>query len=152
MSDVIYQGWHYAQEQGLLTDGADVRLMLVMGGFTGATEQSAINLADITDLDEFDGLGYQQVDCANVTWTYDATAHEMRLDFDNDEFNAAGGTVTPGSADAVGVVAYLYVDGTDANDIILGFHDPASFPFNGANSAINATVPTDGFMYAEQAP
>ena len=151
MSDVIFQGWHYAQQQGLLTANPDVRLKLVMSGFTGASEEDAINVDDITTLDEFDGLGYQEVDCENPAFAYSTSDNEMQLDFDNDEFNESGGSVTPGSDDAIGIFVYLYVDGTDANDIALGFTDAGGFPFNASNSAINLSIPVGGLMFVRQA-
>lgn len=151
MSDVIFQGWHHAQQQGLLTATPDVRLKLVMSGFTGESEEDSINIADLTALDEFDGIGYLELDCENVDMSYDTASDEMRLDFDDGEFNAVDGSSTPGSDDAVGIVAYLYVDGTDANDILLGFTDSGGFPFNAANNALQLTVPSGGFMFVRQA-
>lgn len=152
MSDVVFQGFHHAQQQGLLDSAPDVRLMLVMSGFTGETEEDAVNLDDITTIDEFDGIGYQRIDCANVDFSYDTSADEMRLDFDDDEFNATDGSSTPGSDDAVGILAYLHVDGTEANDIALGFTGSGGFPFNAANNAIQLKVPATGLMFVRRAP
>jgi len=76
MADVIYQGMHYALVEGLLSGTPDVRLMLVMSGFTGETEEDAINIADISTLDEFDGIGYVEITCQNLTFTYDTASDE----------------------------------------------------------------------------
>lgn len=151
MGDVIYQGMHYALVEGLLAGSPDIRLMLVMSGFTGETEEDAINLADISTLDEFDGIGYLQIDCANVDFSYDAADDEYQLTFDPAEFNAGAGSVAAGSDDAMGMVVYLYVDGTDANDIILGYTDAGGFPLNGTGTAITYTPHADGLLYTAAA-
>ena len=97
----------------------DIRLMLCMASFTGESEEDAVNLEDITTLDEFDGVGYQQVDCANVAFDYDSDDDEYQLTFDAGEFNAEDEAVAAGTDDATYLVAKLYVDGSEANDIIL---------------------------------
>jgi len=151
MADTIFQGFQYALVQGLLASAPDVRLKLVMSSFTGASEEDAINLDDITTIDEFDGIGYQEIDCASVTFAYDSTANEYQLDFEDDEFNASGGTSTPGSDDAIGMLLYLYVDGTEANDIALAYTTSGGFPFNASNNAIALTVNSSGFAYLKAA-
>ncbi len=154
MADVIYQGGMKALVDGDLKTAPDIRLMLVMSGFTGVStgsEEDAINLADFATIDEFDGIGYLEIDCANVTLTYDATANEYQLTFDADEWNALAGTVAPGSDDAIGILVYLYVDGTDANDIAVGFTDTGGFPFNAANGTLSYTPHADGMLYLKAA-
>ncbi len=102
-------------------------------------------------LDEFDGLGYLEIDCTSVSFTYDAVADEYQLTFDADEFNAPAGTVAPGSDDAIGILVKLYVDGTDANDGAIGFTDSGGFPFNAANGALAYTPHADGMLYLKAA-
>lgn len=151
MADTIFQGYFKALVEGDLDGTPDIRLKLVMGGFTGATEEDAINLDDISDLDEFDGVGYQEIDCANVTFTYDATDDEYQLKFDADEFNAASGTVAAGSDDYEGLFVYLYVDGTSANDICLGHTTSGGFPGQATNQAITYTPHADGLNFLRAA-
>ena len=154
MADVIYQGGMKALTEGLLDGAPDIRLMLVMSAFTGVSgggEEDSINLADFGVIDEFDGLGYLQIDCASVTNTYDATANEFQLTFDAAEWNAPAGTVAPGSDDAIGILVKLYVDGTDANDIAVGFTDTGGFPFNAANGTLSYTPHVDGMIYLKAA-
>lgn len=154
MGDVIYGGGQKALVEGLLVTGADIRLLLVAEDFTGTDagiEEDAINLDDFTTLDEFGGAGYQEIVGASVVMAYDATANEYRLTLDADEFNASGGTVAPGVRDAIGILVKLYVDGTDANDIAVGFTDSGGFPLNGVNTAITYTPPTDGLLYLKAA-
>ena len=150
MADQIYKGGMVALVQGLLETTPDIRLMLVMSGFTGifgGGEEDAVNLADFAVIDEFDGIGYVQIDCTTVVFAYDATSNEYRLTFDADEFNVPAGSVAPGSGDAIGILVYLYVDGTDANDIAIGFTDSGGFPANAANGAITYTPHVDGMLY-----
>jgi len=143
MSDQLYKGGYDALVGGLLEGSPDVRLKLVMSGFSFDADD--VNLADGT-VDEFDGIGYLEIDCANVAFAYDADADEYQLTFDADEFNLSGGSVTPGSDDAIGILVYLYVDGTPANDMLIGFTDSGGFPFNGANTEIVYTPHPDGML------
>ena len=147
MADTIFQGGMKALVEGDLQTGADVRLALVTASFTGASEEDAVNLADFTTLGEFGGVGYQRIDCAGVTVTYDSSADEYRLDFDDDEFNASGSTVAAGPAAAAGILVILHVDGTEANDIAIGHTDSGGFPVNASNIAMTLTVPSGGLMY-----
>jgi hypothetical protein len=155
MADVIYQGGMQALADGDLKTAPDIRLMLVMGAFSGVSgggEEDAINMADFAVLDEFDGIGYQEIDCANVTFTYDATDNEFQLKFDAAEFNAPAGSVAPGSGDYIGLLVKLYVDGTLANDICVGFTQDGGFPANAANGALAYTPDSGGAIYLRQTP
>ena len=70
---------------------------------------------------------------------------------DREMAHEMGEAMTPGSDDAIGILVYLYVDGTDANDIALGFTDSGGFPFNASNSAVNLSVASTGLMFVRQA-
>jgi len=144
MADIIFQGGFKALVDGDLEGAPDIRLKLVMSAFSA--EVDAINLEDFANIDEFDGLGYQEIDCENVDFSYDSAEDEYQLTFDAAEFNADGETVTPGSDDAEGLLVYLYVDGTDANDIAIGYTDSGGFPVTGANTAIQYTPNPDGLL------
>jgi len=147
MTDQLYQGGYYAVVNGLLAGSPDVRLKLVTADFS--YDPDDIYLQDGT-LGEFDGIGYQEIDCQNVSFAYDAAEDEYQLTFDADEFNASGGTVTPGSQDATGIAIYLYVDG-GAGDILIGYTDSGGFPFNAANTEILYTPHADGMLVLRQA-
>jgi hypothetical protein len=148
MGDVIYKGFYQALADGSLETTPDVRLLLVMSGFTGETEEDAINLADITSLDEFDGIGYGRLDLANVTTGYVDADDEWQLDADDGDF---GDPVAPGSDVIYGLVAYLHVDGTAANDVILGFTDSGGFGINANNGPLNIVLPAGGLLFVRQA-
>lgn len=150
MADIIFRGWHEAQVAGLLTATPDIQLALVMGSFSGASEEDAVNVDDITTLDEFDGIGYQRID-QTAAYAYDATADEMRLTLADDQFNVAAGSVSPGSDDAIGILVILVVDGTPANDYALAYTTSGGFPINGSNTAIDFTAPVNGLIFQRAA-
>lgn len=148
MASVIYKGFYDAFEAGSLTGTPDIRCLLVMTGTTCDTEEDAVNLADFTTIDEFDGVGYTRLDCASVTTGYDLTDDEWQLDFADGDF---GDPVAPGGDVIQGMVVYLYVDGTAANDIALGYTDSGGFGVNANNGALNLTLPAAGLMFVRQA-
>lgn len=152
MGDVLYRGFFESLLAGDLDGAPDIRLLLCGTDFTGESETGSVNVADLTDLDEWGATGYQQIDCDNVDFSWDASAGELQLTFDADEFNASGGTVAPFAYDAEYLVAKLYVDGTAANDVILASTDSGGFPINGVNTAITYTPDAEGLIYVEQAP
>lgn len=147
MASVIYQGFYAALEAGDLA-APDVRIKLVMSATTCDTEEDAINLADFTTIDEFDGVGYVELDCASVTTGYDATDDEWQLDFADGSF---GNPVAPGSDVIQGMLVYLYVDGTDANDVALAYSDSGGFGVNANNGDLALTLPANGLMFARAA-
>ena len=145
MAAIVYKGWHEARGAGLLEGTPDVRNILVMSSFTGATQKLAVNLDDFVDLDEFDGVGYGRQDCAGVSAAYADADEEWQLDWD-DDVEAFGDDVAPGAEVVYGMVTYLYVDGTAANDIALGFTDDG-FGVNAANGKLGLTLPVGGLIY-----
>lgn len=147
MAAVIYQGFYQALEAGSLAS-PDIRILLVMSATTCDTENDAVNLADFTALDEFDGVGYVRLDCAAVTTGYDTGDDEWQLDFTDGSF---GNPVAPGSDVIQGMVVYLHVDGTAANDIALGYTDSGGFGVNAANGDLALTLPATGLMFARAA-
>ncbi len=151
MADLIFQGGLLAMRDGSLDPTPDVRLILVMTDTTCDTEKDTLTMAGFTTIDEFDGVGYVEIDCANVVWAYDSGSGEYRLDFDDEFFNVPPATVAPATRDAQGMVLYLFVDGTDANDIPIAFTDSGGFPFNAANGDIDFQVHADGFLFLRQA-
>lgn len=145
---MIYKGFYMAFEAGLLAS-PDIRIKLVMPSTTCDTEEDAYHLADFTNIDEFDGIGYSELDCAAVTTGYNATDDEWQLAFTDGNF---GTTVAAGSDVIQGMLVYLYVDGTDANDIALGyFATGAGFGSNANGGSVDLTLPASGLMFARQA-
>lgn len=148
MAEVVFKGFYEALAGGLLEGTPDIRIRLVMSGFTGETEEDAVYRADLTAVDEFDGVGYVALDCANVATAYSDADDEWQLDFDDDDF---GDPVAPGSDDIYGMLVELYVDGTAANDYVLGFSDQGGFGVNANNGPLNLVLPAGGLMFVRQA-
>lgn len=142
--DQLYKGFFVALEAGQLAS-PDIRFALALSGF--AFDEDSVNLDDGT-LDEYDGVGYARYDAASVTTGY--------VD-DDDEWqaNAASGTfgdpVSPASEPVAHLVAILHVDGTAANDIILGSRTDGVAGLNGNNGAFTLTIPDIGFFFGRQA-
>ncbi len=151
MADIIYKGGLLALRQGLLDPTPDLRLDLVMSNTTCDTEEETLTLAGFTDMDLFDGIGYVPIDGAGVIWTYDSATDEYRLDIDDDQWNIPPATVAPGTRDAVGILVKLFIDGTDANDIPIGFTTSGGFPTNANNGDILLSVHPDGLFFIRQA-
>lgn len=148
MADVIYKGFYQALAAGSLETAPDVRLLLFMSGFT--FDADSIHLEDGT-IDEFDGVGYAQLDCANVTAAYVDADDEWQLNFDNGTGGEFGANVAAGSDVIAGLCAYLYVDGDPANDIILGSTTTGGFGVNANNGAVSLTLPATGLLFNRQA-
>lgn len=147
MSKVLFAGFYTAFP--LLGATPDVRVKGVMPGFTGETQEDAVRLADLTLIDEYDGPGYTEYDCANVTAGYDATANEFRIHADSGYFGPAG--VGLGTDVVKGGLIYLYVDGTAANDILLAFDDTLGFGVNGNGTRMSVLVPAEGLLRVRKA-
>lgn len=141
MADVLYKGFYTALEQGLLEGSPDIRAFLFMSGFS--FDADAVNIADGT-MDEFDGAGYAQLDCAGVAVGYSDADDEWQLDFDDGDF---GDPVAAGSEAIAGMGLKLYVDGTDANDIILASTTTGGFGVNANNGPLSITLPAGGPLY-----
>lgn len=152
MAAVIYQGFMKALVDGDLAGTPDIRCLLVGTSFSGDSgEEDSINLDDFATLGEFDGAGYTRLDCASVTFTYDATDDEYQLDFTNGAGDEFGDPVGAGSTVIQGMVVYLYVDGTAAADIALAYTDTGGFGVNAANGKLGLTLNADGLLYIKAA-
>jgi hypothetical protein len=148
MADTIFKGFYQALEAGLLTGSPDVRVKLVMGSFTGEAEEDAVHVSDLTNVDEFDGLGYGELDCSGVTAGYVDADDEWRLGFDAADF---GDPVAPGSDVIKGLLAILHVDGDPAHDYVLGFTDAGGFGVNANNGPLSLALPAAGLLFVRQA-
>jgi hypothetical protein len=148
MATLIFKGFYDALAGGLLETTPDVRVLLVMPGTTCDTEEDAAVLADFTAVDEFDGVGYARLNLAGVTTGYDATDDEWQLLATSGDF---GNPVAPGSDVIQGMVVYLHVDGTAANDVPLGYSSDGGFGVNANNGALDLTIPANGLMFNRSA-
>jgi hypothetical protein len=117
---------------------SDIRARLVMTNTTCDTEIDAIdNLSDYTTIDVADATGY--ADVALTTETVTANDTDNRGDFDTASDIIFTGLSGDATRDYQGVLLYKYVDGTDANDIPLGFID---FTADIPKEATQVTVPS----------
>ena len=81
MAAVVFKGFYTALQAGSLAGTPDIRHKLTMGDTTCDTEEDSVYLSDFTDIDEFDGIGYAELDAASVTFAYVDADDEMQLDF-----------------------------------------------------------------------
>jgi hypothetical protein len=128
-------------------DTLDVRAILVMTNTTADTDQDAANIAAIGTLDEFDGSGYSRPDLGASTITQDDANNRSEIDYADFTFGTAVGA---GTRQAAGIIIYVRVDGTNANDWPVGWIDTVStgptFPFSGNGGAINVTVDAQALL------
>jgi hypothetical protein len=122
-------------------DTLDVRGKLCMSNTNADTAQDAATLAAISGYDEYDGSGYSELDFAGITVTEDDPNNRSEIHVNTGTF---GATVAAGSRQAVGILYYAYVDGTDANDWPIAWKDLT--PFDGNGGAINFTENAEGIL------
>jgi len=139
MASVIYNEALRAIAAGEIDLNADdIRVKLLMTNTTADTENDAIvNVADFTTLDLCDATGYADVALANEAVNKDDANDRAEFDADNAVFSGLSGDAT---RDIQGVLLYKYVDGTDANDLVLAFVD---FSSDIPAAATQVTVPWD---------
>ena len=124
-------------------DTADIRAILVMSNTTADTDQDATNITGIGTLDEYDGSGYSRPDLGASTITEDDPNNRSEIDFGDFTF---GATVGVGTRQAVGMVIYNRIDGTNGNDYPVAYVDTGGFPFDGNGGAVNVTVNAEGLI------
>lgn len=150
MANVLCRGWHVARDAGLIQDDAVVRIAITTAGFT--IDAEAINVDDTSlAANEYTGTGYNQHVAASVTWGWDATADEMRLDFDDDP-EAFGTTVAASDPVPNGAMYILQTGGSpsDSADYVIGWEDAGAYG-NGSGLALGVTVPEAGCLFSGQA-
>lgn len=148
MASQIFKGGLDDLKNGDLDGTPDLRIMLSMGGHSFFSDDPGlvVNVDDITTQDEFDGLGYTELDAAGVVWSFDATADEWRLTF-TDGDDVFGDPVAPGAGNIAALLVKRYVDGTDANDIAIGATSDGGFGVNTANGKLGLTLPAEGLLF-----
>lgn len=122
-------------------DTVDLRVMLCMSNTTADTERNVTNLAGFTILDKFDGTGYTDIDLATVAVNLDAVNSRIEIDYADGSF---GATVGAGTRQWVGLLFYVRVDGTTANDYPVAWKDLT--PNNANGGAVNLTINAEGAL------
>lgn len=141
------QGYEDARDAGLLAGSPDLRVAIAMSGFT--FDEDAIHLDDGT-LDEYDGANYVRYDAADVAADWDAVTHQRVWTCTSgggDEFGTSVGAATD---TPTVLVVILRVDGTAANDYILGWTDDVALS-NGNGSDMGLTLPNDVLLFSGNA-
>jgi len=140
MTQILTQGYHEARSAGDLDGTPDIRIGLGLSGF--ALDPDDVNVADAT-LDEYDGSGYTRYDAASPVGGYSASLDMWRIDCADGSF---GATVAAATEEVEWLFVILHVDGTAANDIILGATDSVA-GINGTGGALTIAIPTDGLLF-----
>ena len=122
-------------------DSVDLRGILCSSNTTADTDQDAATIAAIGTLDEYDGSGYTRIDFAGITVTEDDPNNRSEIHVNTGTF---GATVAAGTRNIVGLMFYVRVDGTDANDYPVAWKDLT--PFNGNGGAVNFTENAEGVL------
>jgi hypothetical protein len=121
-------------------DTMDLRLKLCMSNTTAGTDQDAALLSNITTIDQYDGVGYTDLDAAGITVTEDDLNNRSEIHINAGTF---GATVAAGTRNIVGILYLKYVDGA-GNDLPIAWKDVT--PFNGNGGAINFTENAEGVL------
>lgn len=122
-------------------DSLDLRVMICMSNTTADTERNVSTLSGFTTLDKYDGTGYTDIDLAGVSIAIDAANSRVEIDYNDGTFGAAVGA---GTRNWAGLLYYVRVDGTNANDWPVAWKDLAAG--NGNGNPINLTVNTEGLL------
>lgn len=122
-------------------DLVDLRVRICMSNTTADTEQDAANIAAFTTLDEYDGAGYTALDLAGISVNQDDPNNRSEVDYNDGTFGAA---VAAGTRQWVGLLYYVRVDGTNANDYPVAWKDLTAS--NGNGGAVNLTVDAQGLL------
>lgn len=124
MASVVYNEFKRANAAGEIDLNADdIRCRLVMSNTTCDTENDAIvNIANFTLVDKCDSAAYADEALANEAVNKDDA--NDRAEFDADD--ATWLALAVSTRDLVGVLLYKYVDGTDANDLVVAYVEYAS--------------------------
>jgi hypothetical protein len=139
MASVIYNETLRAVAAGEYDlNAADIRARLVMSNTTCDTENDAvIQLVDFTTIDIADATGYADIDMAGLAVNKDDPNDRAEFDANDLVFSGLSGDAT---RNYVGVLLYIYVDGTLANDLALAYIEfTAPIPA----AATQVTVPWD---------
>lgn len=128
-------------------DSADIRARLVMTNTTCDTEDSGIvTLSNFTTIDPCDATGYtvpsSDFDMASLAVNKDDANSRVELDAGDLTFSSLGGDA---SRNYQGVLLYVYVDGTNANDKAVAYIDFTS-PITSAATQVTVPWDTEGII------
>jgi len=129
-------------------NAADIRARLCMTNTTCDTENDGkVNLSDITTIDASDATGYADIDMDGLAVNKDDPNDRAEFDANDLVFSGLSGDAT---RDYQGVLLYVYVDGTNANDKLIAFID---FTADVPAAATQVTVPwnIEGILQFAQA-
>jgi hypothetical protein len=129
-------------------NAADIRARLCMTNTTCDTENDAVvELEDFTTIDVCDATGYADIDMEGLAVNKDDPNDRAEFDATDLVFSGLSGDAT---RDAQGVLLYVYVDGTAANDKAVAFID---FTADIPAAATQVTVPwnAEGIIQFAQA-
>lgn len=119
-------------------DAADIRARLVMANTTAGTENDGVVvLSDITTIDACDATDYVDVALEDLAVNKDDANDRAEFDATDVVFAGLGGDAT---RTAVGVLLYVYVDGSNSNDLAVAYIE---FTAPIASAATQITVPWD---------
>lgn len=139
MASVIYNEALRAIAAGEIDlNAADIRARLCMTNTTCDTENDGVvNLSDFTTIDPADATSYADIDMDGLAVNKDDANDRAEFDANDLVFSGLGGDA---SRAYQGVLLYVYVDGTNANDKAIAFIDfTADIPLQ----ATQVTVPWD---------
>lgn len=123
---------------------SDIRVILCMTNTTADTDQDAGTLSAIGTLDEYDGSGYSRHALAAEAVNRDDPNN--RAELTGTSPISFGTTVAAGTRSAAGMVVYVHIDGTAANDQPIAWIDTGGFPVNGAGGAFTSTIDSEGLL------
>lgn len=142
MADFVYTPAKQKIAKGDLDfDTVDLRVKLCMSNTTCDTEQDVATLSGFTTIDAYDGSGYTDLDLASVSVNQDDPNNRSEIDYADGSF---GATVGAGTRQWVGMLYYVRVDGTAANDYPVAWKDLTAA--NGNGGAVNLTVNAEGLL------
>lgn len=138
MASVVYNEFKRGSAAGEIDLNADdIRCRLVMTNTTCDTENDGIvNIADFSTVDVCDASSYADVALTSEAVNKDDANDRAEFDADDVSFAGLGGDAT---RDYQGVLLYKYVDGTDANDLVIAFVEFSNQPL--AKEATQVDVP-----------
>jgi hypothetical protein len=115
-------------------DTGDIRMLIVTGTITGASDP---DLDTVADLDAVSGVGIhsERVALSNKTVTQDDTNNRVNADADSVVFAVAPGVT------ALAAVVYDEGGGTDATRFLISFHD-SGFP-QPMDGGLTVNIPND---------
>ncbi len=120
MASVVYNEFKRASAAGEIDLNADdIRVRLLMSNTTCDSENDGVvQIADFTTVDPADATGYADVALGGEAVNKDDGNDRAEFDANDAVFSGLSGDAT---RNYVGVLIYKYVDGSDANDLVIAY-------------------------------